>query len=132
MPRLWLIRNVKGAEGSALTVDDFAISYALNHCTLETPCPTLPDFRGMQTFTVGPGEELTQTFTLVPSEVKNAFATPAGDLAPDDVPPAGWPTYTATYRFQARAVLGSDTFELAARTTVAIGNFDTCPEDTSD
>lgn len=53
-------------------------------------------------------------------------------LAPDDVPPAGWPTYTATYRFQTRTALGSETFELAARTTVAIGNFGTCPEETSD
>jgi hypothetical protein len=68
----------------------------------------------------------------VPIEVQNSFATQVGDLAPDDVPPAGWPTYTATYRFQVHAVLGEGSFELVASQPFTTGNFDTCPEVTSD
>lgn len=120
------------SEGALLTIDNFTVSYTLNRCTLATPCPILPGFRGTQTVTVGPGEQVTQTFALVPSNVKNAFARQVGDLEQDDVPPAGWPTYTATYRFQVRAVLGEGSFELVASQTFTIGNFDTCPEDTSD
>ena len=99
----------------------YTVSFTLARCSpLSAGCPPISSFTKEETILIRPGEAVTDSFPLVPIDIKIEYDNDGGD-------PFTAAEYTAEYVFTGQTTRFEDTITIEGSTTFTISDFDNCP-----
>jgi hypothetical protein len=110
----------------SVTIRHFTVSYSLTNCPAAAAgCPALTSIEGERTIVIPKGGQATATFPFVPLAVKEEYVAAGGEVT-GSASGGPFPTYTATYIFNATTEPFGTEIEIEGRQDFTIGNFDHC------